>query len=167
MADAALHLRRVELGRLQAALDHCSRWPGLPWAAATVALADGRSESPLESLSRVRLRQAELPSAQLQGNVHDLNGVWLARVDFLWDEYGVVGEADGALKYDGTDHRILLEEKRRQERIEQTGLIVVRWDHSDLHRMTQLADRLRRAFVRGSRRPAEERRWLLPAEHAA
>ncbi|HEU5033828.1 MAG TPA: DUF559 domain-containing protein, partial [Mycobacteriales bacterium] len=69
------------------------------------------------------------------------------RVDFLWD--GVVGEADGAKKYDGSNPGSLLAEKRRQESLEEMGFIVVRWSWDDIvHRPELTAARIRRALAR-------------------
>ena len=87
----------------------------------------------------------------------------MARTDFLWEETGVVGEADGLEKYDGVNGLALRQEKLRQETLEQTGLIVVRWGWSDLADLPRLVDRIGRALVRGSRRPATEKFWFVDA----
>ena len=77
-----------------------------------------------------------------------LGSVLLARVDHLWEQYAVIGEADGMLKYDGKD--ALKEEKRRQETLEQLGFVIVRYDWDDAYRKQwQLAARFRAAFERG------------------
>ena len=87
-------------------------------------------------------------------------GLWLARVDFYWDEFGVVGEVDGKIKYDDQPESVLWREKRRQERLEDTGLVVVRWGRAELDVLPRLVARLRSAFDRGSRRAWDERRWV-------
>ncbi|MBN9104022.1 MAG: type IV toxin-antitoxin system AbiEi family antitoxin domain-containing protein [Propionibacteriaceae bacterium] len=51
-------------------------------ARAALIFADGRSESVAESVSRVRMSQVGIPSPQLQVNIFDENGTWVARSDF-------------------------------------------------------------------------------------
>ena len=58
----------------------------------------GTSQTILESLSRVRLCDAGLPEPRLQVPIYDEDGL-IGYVDMLWEDLGVVGEADGALKY--------------------------------------------------------------------
>ena len=63
-----------------------------------------------------------------------------------------MGEADGARKYDGRAPDALLAEKRRQERLEELGFIVVRWGWDDaVRRPEATADRIRRAIARADR----------------
>lgn len=92
-----------------------------------------------------------LPAPMLQARIRDECGRFVARVDFYWPEFGVVGEADGAMKY--TDRTVLIAEKHRQEALEELGLIVVRWSWDDvIHRPRVLQTRLARAFERGQLR---------------
>ena len=77
-------------------------------------------------------------------------GRFLGRPDFYWDEFGVIGEADGMAKYDGT-HDVAADEKRRQGELEDAGLIAVRWVWADLWPFDEVA----RPAARGVRtRPA-------------
>lgn len=101
---------------------------------------------------------ARLPPPQLQAEIGDEFGIFVGRVDFYWPEYGVVGEADGNVKY--TDCSALIAERRRQRRLESLGLIVVRWEWSDLHRFWAVVQELTAAFQRGVRRGAG-RRWSV------
>ena len=153
VADAALGrglTTRAELAR--AAAEAYGR-PGTRAGRRVVDFADGRSESPLESLSRLALDEL-VPSPQLQSVILDELGRFIARVDMLWPELGVVGEADGFGKY--TDVGVLHAEKRRQERLEEHGLIVVRWGMSDLAD----ADALVARVLAAHRRAAQPgRRW--------
>jgi predicted transcriptional regulator of viral defense system len=52
-ADSALHQRLATKDELLSVLGSCTRWRGISVAADVVAFADGRSESPLESIARV------------------------------------------------------------------------------------------------------------------
>ncbi len=97
-ADSALHQGRTTEDELIAVVAACSRWPGVDRAREVVEFSDGRSESPLESISRVAFREGGLPPPDLQVSVRGGDGL-IYRVDFLWRRYRTVGEADGALKY--------------------------------------------------------------------
>lgn len=163
-ADFALHTRLTTLARLLAELDRCERWPGVRAAREAIAFADGRSESVLETRSRLLLQQWGLPAPVPQVRIGNEWGGLVARVDFYWDEFGVVGEVDGAMKYDGTDARPLHEEKKRQEKLEQElELPVVRWGNADLHNFGAIATRLRRRFAKRAGLRRDDRLWrVLP-----
>ena len=72
----------------------------------------------------------------------------------------MIGEADGMDKYDDLQRTSLREEKLRQERFEQAGLVVVRWANADLNDIDGLVQRLRAAFARAAR-TSEPRRWSV------
>ncbi|MGH8962686.1 MAG: hypothetical protein ACRDWT_16110 [Jatrophihabitantaceae bacterium] len=98
------------------------------------------------------------------GQLFDTGGRFVGRADFYWPEFGVVGEADGRMKYD--DRTVLLAEKRRREALEALGLIVVRWHWTDVTRRPRLlGERLGVAFERGSRRDRSgfPRQWSVRA----
>jgi very-short-patch-repair endonuclease len=75
----------------------------------------------------------------------------VGRVDFAWLEQGVVGEADGRVKYaDRNAVRVIEAEKERQARLEALGLVVVRWGWRDLEGATPpMVERVREALERG------------------
>jgi len=89
----------------------------------------GRRETPLESFSWARFLQWGIPLPLMQESIYDSHG-FVGRVDFLWPEARLIGEADGRLKY--SEPRALWQEKRRQIRLEREGYTVVRWVHADL-----------------------------------
>ena len=66
----------------------------------------------------------------MQVVIVDDGGNVIARVDFLWEEFGLVGECDGRIKY--SDRDALYSEKRREDAIRQRGLGMVRWGSPDL-----------------------------------
>jgi hypothetical protein len=158
VGDAALHRQMTDERAVAMAARSCAGWPGARSAAAMLPLLESRSESPLETCSRFCIHRHGVEPPELQTLIFDRGGRILARADFYWDEFGVVGEADGRDKYEAGFTR-LREEKRRQERLEETGLVVVRWGSEDLAEPATLVARLRAAFARGARKPAEERRW--------
>lgn len=64
--DAALLTRRVSEEELRRAAERAARWRGSRRAFRAMSLADGRSESPLETRGRLRIIGAGLPAPQLQ-----------------------------------------------------------------------------------------------------
>lgn len=162
-ADYVLHEGLATDSELLDAYDFCRTWPGRKAARITLLSADGDAESPLESLSRLRIAAAHLPRPRLQREICDMHGQHLLRSDFLWDEYGVVGEADGNMKY-RPDGRQADDEREKQELVEDAGLIVVRWGWRDLYAFGGVTRRLERGFARGERPGSPRRRWglLLP-----
>ncbi|MBE7189534.1 MAG: type IV toxin-antitoxin system AbiEi family antitoxin domain-containing protein, partial [Jatrophihabitans endophyticus] len=104
--DHVLHNGLATADELRDVLDFCRSWPGAARARKAVALCDSRSESPLESLSRLVFPRLGLPAPEPQVLIFDAHGVFVARSDFYWDHVGVVGEADGESKYD--DGRAIL-----------------------------------------------------------
>lgn len=148
--DSALRQRLVTVSELEAVLADCAHWPGVERARRAVEFADVRSESVLESLSRVAMHEQGIARPRTQVVIGD------ARVDFFWDEVRVVGEADGLGKYEGsgarTTREIVRAEKRREERLTDAGFEVVRWGWEDARNPARLARRLRAAFERGVER---------------
>ncbi|MFP5346679.1 MAG: hypothetical protein ACLGIA_06605 [Actinomycetes bacterium] len=139
--DAALAGAQSLRADVSALLAGCARWPGARQAAALLELGDGRRESPLESWSFWEMHSRGLPLPQPQVLVHDHNGLFVGRVDFWWEAFNVVGEADGRVKYDvGADgdarraQQALVAEKEREDRLRATGVTVVRWGARDLER---------------------------------
>ncbi len=147
-ADAALRagVTRADLLRV---LEECRGWPGVKQARQVAEFADGRSESALESLGRVRFHEHGLPPHELQLPVYDDDGL-VAYVDHAWPERRTVAEADGALKYKGQAD--LFAEQQREDRIRDAQLEVVRYTWPEaLRRPAVLAARMLRAFARAER----------------
>lgn len=102
------------------------------------------AQSPLESLSRVRLCDRGMEEPELQAAVHDRDGL-IGYVDMLWRRQQVIGEADGQMKY--LTRADLLAEKAREDRLRDQGFRVVRWTWDDImRRPDDVADRIRRAM---------------------
>lgn len=110
------------------------------------------AQTPLESLSRMRLMRQGLPEPALQVPIYDAEGL-IGYVDMLFESLGVIGEADGALKYD--DRSVLVQEKRREDRLRADGFGVARWGWPDaMGSMRAVADRIRSASGYSRRRCA-------------
>ncbi len=148
VADSAMHRGLVSRTALERMLIDCSTWPGIAKAARAVAFADKRSESPLESISRVTFHEFGLPAPQPQAWINTEPVMF--RVDFLWREYRTVGEADGKVKY--TDSNVVWEEKLRQEDIADLGFELVRWTWEIDKHPERVVQRVERALRRATSR---------------
>jgi len=155
LGDCALRLGRASMRQLREVLCDCSGWPDMRAAQEVVAFADKKSGSVLESVSRVAFREQGIPPPDTQVAIGD---EWeqYGEVDFLWEEFNVIGEADGLGKYEPDARRSVRDkvraEKRREERLGDAGYEVVRWGWEDANNPPRLAGRIRAAFVRGSER---------------
>lgn len=154
--DAALRAHPHIAPLLLDALASSGMRHGIAAARRTVAFLDGRSESPGESLSRLRIRSAGLPAPKLQHELRTPSGAFVARPDFLWEDEGVVGEFDGRSKYGsdepGATAETVHREKLREDAIRALGFEVVRWTWADLFRFEAVHARLVRAAGRARRR---------------
>ena len=157
VGDAALRAGLTP-GELVRQLDVATGRPGVPGARRTAAFLDGRAENFGESLSRVVLRRAGLPTPDLQFEVFDPTGQLVARTDFAWAERRTVAEFDGKIKYGRllrpgeTGGDVIFREKVREDLLRDLGWEVVRWIWADLRQPRVLAERLERAFARAARR---------------
>jgi hypothetical protein len=132
--DAALH-RGADRSLMADSLELASGRTGVGTARAALLFADGRAESVAESISRIRLHEAGVPAPELQVNVFDGDGFWVARSDFGWLALGVLGEFDGKVKYRGSQEQVadaVMREKHREEKLEELGWTVVRWGWNQL-----------------------------------
>lgn len=153
LADNALR-RGASMDRLREVAELCAMWRGGCRASAVVAFADGRAESPAESLARCVFAEHGLPTPNLQVEMFDRAGK-IGRVDLLFREQGTVVEVDGKIKYtdpwrDPKD--VLIEEKLREERLREAGWEVVRVSWDQLAKNPRdVVNRVRAAFARAQR----------------
>ncbi len=151
VADAALHGGIVTLEEIEASLSRSAGRRGIRRARHSMSLVDGNSESVAETLSRLSFRDFGLPEPETQVEISNPRGVVVARVDFLWREFGVIGECDGFGKYfDGltpaeTRHRLGMEKDRDAE-LTALGYRVLHWRWRDVEEPHYLASRLSRVF---------------------
>lgn len=136
--------------------DDAMAWNSTGEACRYVTLFDPRSESPGESVSRVRLHDDGLPAPELQQDVFDENGYFIARADFQWKEQRTIGEFDGKIKYGKLRkpgqslEDAIFAEKLREDALRDLGWQIVRWIWADLYRRGVIRDRVLRAFARAS-----------------
>ena len=141
--DQALHQDRR--GEKQPLLSTAELWDAYSRRMPFVGHARGRaaiefavtsSDSPLESVSRVNMREIGFSTPELQHRFDDHRGL-IGFSEFYWAEYRLVGEADGQSKYTDPKYRrgrlleqVLLDEKERADRIRALGETVSRWGWS-------------------------------------
>jgi hypothetical protein len=149
VADSALHERHTSKTDLRRVMASCARWPGTTNAKKVVEFASQLAESPLESCARVVFHERGLPPPQLQVPVFGSSGTLIARVDFMWQEYRVVVEADGLLKYDSGQTAI--KELARDRLLREAGYEVVHFTWKELFTDPEgVITRIRDAFIRQS-----------------
>jgi predicted transcriptional regulator of viral defense system len=161
MMDAAMHgqggsrdqLVRAPVAKSQILdiLHRLNRVSGSAQCRAVVAFADGASESAGESLSRVGMHLLGLPAPELQVPFSDSDGL-IGIVVFWWPEYNLIGEFDGAGKYLREELRnglsieqVVMDEKRRENRLRALGPRVTRWDWPVARSLDLLGKQLRSA----------------------
>lgn len=109
-----------------------------------LSLADPRRETPIESLSAGHFVLAELPLPIPQVRIHTVLGP--VYPDFLWPEHRLIGEADGAVKYETRD--AMLKEKEREQVLRDLGFTIVRWTGKEIRlRPALVVDRVARALA--------------------
>jgi hypothetical protein len=134
--DAALNAELLSRRELTDAVLAESHWVGVGDAARAANLADGRAESPLETLGRLRIVGSGLPTPELQVGIRDARGL-VGRVDAWYEEAAVAVEFDGLVKYEAprdgrSPARVLWEEKRREDRLRDLDIRVLRVVRADL-----------------------------------
>ncbi|NLS08794.1 DUF559 domain-containing protein [Nesterenkonia sp. MY13] len=103
------------------------------------------SESPGESWARALYEELGFRTPKLQVSLTTEGKRY--RVDFLWEEAGVVGEFDGWMKYQTEGREALRAEKLREDAIRSLGFTVLRIYWEDLQNPEQLRRKLQRAGV--------------------
>lgn len=121
--DRLLALRLVTLEDVHGLLQERCRWNGVPRGRRALGLADGGAESPRETHLRLLWQAAGFGRPLCNPVVTDSGGGFVARVDLLDPDAGVVGEYDGVVHAQAARRA---DDARRQEALEDLGLVVVR-----------------------------------------
>ncbi len=140
VGDAALASGAITLHELRRRLDGLVGVRGVRRAYRALGLISGVRESPLESESFAYFVEHRVPLPTCQVTIRSRDGRFLGRVDVLWEEARLVGEADGRMKYG--DAEAVYAEKRREDEIRAEGYGFIRWGKADLQ-TSALAARLR------------------------
>ncbi|MFG1911640.1 type IV toxin-antitoxin system AbiEi family antitoxin domain-containing protein [Kribbella sp. NPDC048928] len=105
--------------------------------------------SVVDQVLRLRLATPQAMTAPLpQAEIRDEHGKLVGRVDFLFEQYGVIVEFDGAVKYADGGPRALLAEKVREDHLRDLGYQVVRVSWPDLSQPAVLLAKISRAIAR-------------------
>lgn len=107
----------------EAARERLSAACGSPGLGRSISCADPRRESAAESLSAGHLILAGLPAPDLQTRLVTPAGTFYP--DFFWSGLRVIGEVDGAVKYEAA--KAFVAEKQREQLLRDLGFTVVRW----------------------------------------
>jgi hypothetical protein len=129
VGDAALRSGLMTLDAAADVLDRLWRVRGCRRAVRALALLDPLRESPLESGSAARFIDWDFPVPRLQHTFYDERGP-IARSDFDWAQFSVIGFADGLGKY-GLDPARDRAERHQEARLRPQG-IVARWGWVDM-----------------------------------
>lgn len=126
-ADIALHHRKTNKEELRLRAASMAGRPGVTKFRRVIDLADGRSESPGETQTRLLLVLAGLPCPELQVSLYNSRGEFIARVDLLYPTHRLI------IEFDGQNHRDrLVDDNRRQNRLIDAGYHLLRFTWQDL-----------------------------------
>ena len=138
--DNGLHRKLFTTSDLQVALRARVQWPGVGAVRAAVAAADGRSESPNETLARLLLRPV-LPGLVPQVAVCDRQGWVIARFDLGDKLLKLAVDMDGKRGHAGT--HMVAKDRQRDRRTEAYGWWTERGTWFDVRRQpTQFRERV-------------------------
>lgn len=127
VADALTHLGATGLEQVQRYFARQRRLRNLRIGERLLDDVDPRSESPMESRSRVRLIRAGLPRPVCQHEVYDGFGAFVARLDMAWPDAKVAVEYDGAWHWSSRRY-----DDRRRDRLRDLGWTVIVLSADDL-----------------------------------
>lgn len=138
--DAALHTGACTLAELNLAVLEQRGRRGIVNVRALLQLADGRSESPMESEARLVMVDRGLPRPHLQYVIRrSAEQSW--RVDFAWPEHRVAAEYESVDWHSG--RTAMLRDKSRFAAIQQLGWTVIPIVVTDVRlQPDRLADRI-------------------------
>jgi hypothetical protein len=129
--DAMLQKGLVDKDEL---LEYAARhpgWRGVLRVSTVVDLSDARSESPMESRTRVLIIDDGLPRPDLQYVVRDENGIFVARLDLAYPVLRI------GMDYDGRVHnedKVRVRDSRRRNRLLAVGWTPLTFCADDYYR---------------------------------
>jgi hypothetical protein len=137
-----------------------SHLDGVVRAREAALLVRDRVDSPRETDVRLLLTCAGLPEPQVNVDVHDDHGTWLAKGDLVLRPWRIIVEHDGWHHERDADQR--QKDHLRRERIEAAGWTLIVVTQADFEHPTAIVTRVYQALVRrGYRGPPPElgRTW--------
>lgn len=121
---------RTTVDDLRAALEQRGRCRGARRLRAALALVRRGAGSPRETRARLAIVRAGLPEPDLQVEIRDGHGRFIARVDMAFPRQRVVVEYEG--DHHRTDPHQWATDIRRHREVGRRGWVVLRWTKSDL-----------------------------------
>jgi hypothetical protein len=150
--DALARVGRFAPAEVLRIQDRYPRARGRRRVPGVIDLADSRAESPMEIRSRLVLVLRGLPRPELQYEVYDELGEFVARLDMAYPLLKL------AMEYDGRGHLTEWQQRsdaRRLNRLQACGWTLLRFTAQDVLRTPEtMADQVRHAIARCSRRSA-------------
>jgi hypothetical protein len=149
MLDSGLHLGRLGAEDLDWIAEQLRGRRGAAGVHGWLALVDGRAESPMESFARLDCVDHGLPPDDLQVEVRDARGLFVARVDLGWrrkDGRWVLVEVDGSDVH--SNPAALFADRERQNAIAtRSDALLLRFAGRDVLRGGIIPDEVRRALA--------------------
>jgi hypothetical protein len=142
--DALMNATGLVVGEIERVTDAHPGVRGLKTLRRALALVDGGAESPYETLTRLILVRAGLPTPATQVPVIDEHGFVVAYVDIGWRDLRVAVEYDGAQHW--TDARQRRRDIERLADLEALGWIVIRVSSDMVRTPATIVARVRAAL---------------------
>ncbi|MDQ0371436.1 endonuclease domain-containing protein [Catenuloplanes indicus] len=150
--DAMLHRRLITADEIAALANRHPGWPGVSRLREVLALAEPKSESPMETRLRLIIVDGGLPRPVAQHLVRTPDGRSVGRVDLAYPELRIV------LEYEGDHHRdpaTYRKDIARFNRIQETGWLALRFTADDVFtRPQKIIEEVRRAMAAMTRTKA-------------
>jgi len=134
----------LRLEQLAQVVHHRETMRGVRSLRAALRLVRPGSASRMETLARLMFVRGGLPEPELNADVHDLNGQWILRADFLWRARRVLAEYQGDIHR--TDRQRWQSDVARRRLAEQNGWTVIELTSRELFQgpaREELLDHLR------------------------
>src|SRR4051794_749286 len=128
VADALTHAGLVSLDELRAYFASKRRLRNLRIGEALLDLVDPKSESPMETRTRLVIIAGGLPRPESQWEIRTPAGTFVARADFAYPEHKVAVEYDGAWHW--SQRRA---DDRRRDAMRALGWVVLVYDADDIY----------------------------------
>lgn len=157
MLDSYLHSKLGDHSTLRRRFETMNRWGRTQHLHLPVRMANGASDGPGESRGRWLFWSSGLPAPTLQYEVRRADGSLVGVADWAWEQYRLLGEFDGEVKYGRflrpgeTPGDAVFREKRREDEMrEVTTWRMFRLIWADLARREKTVERLQPLFRRAA-----------------